>query len=137
MLSRRVFVNCALCAITPGFAATAVQAQGQPAQTSGVTRNILSTTELPDGKYVTVQVVAEIAPGATVARHTHPGIESAYVLEGEAELLVDGKGTVALAPGTGVQVPAGTPHSVKNGPKATRLAIVYTVEKDKPLASPA
>ena len=66
MLSRRLFVNCAICAITPGFAATAVQAQGQPAATSGVTRKILSTTELADGKHVTVQVAAEIAPGATV-----------------------------------------------------------------------
>jgi quercetin dioxygenase-like cupin family protein len=137
MLSRRLFVNCALCAIAPGFAATAVQAQGQPAQTSGVTRKILSTTELPDGKYVTVQVSAEITAGATVARHTHPGIESAFVLDGEGELMIDGTPNAMLKAGDAFQVPPSAPHSLKNGSKPMKLSIVYTVEKGKPLATPA
>ena len=137
MLSRRVFVNCALCAITPGFAATAVQAQGQPAQTGGVTRKILATTELPDGKYVTIQVAAEITAGAIVARHTHPGIESAFVMDGEGELIIDGKANAMLKAGDNFQVPPSAPHSLKNGGRPMKLSIVYTVEKDKPLASPA
>ncbi len=137
MLSRRVFVKCALCAMTPGFAATAVQAESQPAQTGGVTRTILSTTELPDGKYVTIQVAAEITPGATVARHTHPGIESAFVMDGEGELMVDGKPNAMLKAGDNFQVPPSAPHSLKNGGRPLKLSIVYTVEKGKPLASPA
>ena len=31
--------------------------------------------------YVTIIVQAEIEPGVMVARHTHPGIESGYVLK--------------------------------------------------------
>ncbi|MCJ2071279.1 cupin domain-containing protein [Methylobacterium sp. J-030] len=138
MLTRRGFVNCALCTAAGGFAAVAAGAQAQPAgQTSGVTRRILSTEELPGGRYVVVQVAAEIAPGATVARHTHPGIESSVILAGEAELLVDGQPNRTLRAGDSFQVPAVTPHSLRNGSGATRVAGTYTVEKDKPLASPA
>ncbi|WP_267355438.1 MULTISPECIES: cupin domain-containing protein [unclassified Methylobacterium] len=138
MLSRRSFVNCALCMLSSGFTAVAVEAQAQPAgQTSGVTRTILSTEELPGGHYVVVQVAAEIAPGATVARHTHPGIESSVILAGEAELLVDGQPNRTLRAGDSFQVPAVTPHSLRNGSGSTRVAGTYTVEKGKPLASPA
>ncbi|MGU3667568.1 cupin domain-containing protein [Methylobacterium sp. A49B] len=138
MLTRRGFVDCALCAVLTGFTATAVEAQPQPsAQTSGVTRTILSTEELPGGQYVVVQVAAEIAPGATVARHTHPGIESSVILAGEAELFVDGQPNRTLRAGDSFQVPAVTPHSLRNGSGATRVAGTYTVEKGKPLASPA
>ena len=137
MLSRRGFVNCVLCAISAGFAATEVSAQSAPAATSGVTRKILSTTELPGGQFVAVQVSAEIAPGATVARHTHPGVESAFILEGEGELLIDGRANQALKANDSFQVPPATPHSLKNSGQPMKLAITYTVEKDKPLASPA
>jgi len=51
---------------------------------SGVTRTILQKTEYPGDKYVTVLVMAEVAANALVARHTHPGVESAYLLEGGA-----------------------------------------------------
>ena len=137
MLSRRGFVSCALCAIGTGFFASDAAAQTAPAATSGVTRKVLSTTELPDGKFVAIQVSAEIAPGATVARHTHPGIESAFVLDGEGELLVDGRPAQALRASDSFQIPVATPHSLRNADKPMRLAITYTVEKDKPLASPA
>ncbi|MBV9076704.1 MAG: cupin domain-containing protein [Methylobacteriaceae bacterium] len=138
MLSRRAFAGCAICGIGFGVAGIGgAAAQNAPAQTAGVTRKILSTTELPDGKYVAVQVEAEIGAGATVARHTHPGIESAFVLEGSGELIVDGRPNAALGPAGHFQVPAETPHSLKNGDKPMRLAITYTVEKGKPLASPA
>jgi quercetin dioxygenase-like cupin family protein len=79
----------------------------------------------------------EIEPGAVVARHTHPGVESSYLLEGLVELSVDGEGARMLAPGDGFQVPPGVPHSAKNGPAKAVLVGTYVVEKGKPLASPA
>ena len=85
MLTRRKFAgfaSCALCGITD-FIATEVSAQGAPAATTpGVTRKILSQTDGPTPGYVTLLVDATIDAGTPVARHTHPGIESAYVLEG-------------------------------------------------------
>ncbi len=85
MLTRRAFTgfaSCALCGITEFIAAEA-SAQGAPtATTPGVTRNILTQMDGPTPGYETLLVEATIEAGATVARHKHPGIESAYLLEG-------------------------------------------------------
>ena len=83
-------------------------------------------------------VEAEIDAGVAVGRHTHPGIESAYVLEGGFELPIQGQDTKMLKPGDAFQVPANTPHAGGKAATAkTRLIITYVVEKGKPLASPA
>ena len=141
MLTRRGFAglaSCAVCGITE-FVATAASAQGAPAATTaGVTRKILSQMDGPMPGYVTINVEAEIEPGVLVARHTHPGIESGYVLEGGLDLPIQGQPTRTLKPGDGFQVPPETPHAgVKNGDKTSKIAITYVVEKGKPLASPA
>jgi len=141
MLTRRGFTgfaSCAICAIT-GFIATEASAQGAPpAATTGVTRKILSQTDGPVPGYVTLLVEAEIEAGAAVGRHTHPGIESAYVMEGGFELPIEGQATRMLKPGDGFQVPAATPHAGgKPGAAKSRILITYVVEKGKPLASPA
>ncbi len=140
MSSRRRFIECVLCAagglIATGATAQTPTAQTPAATTGGVKRTIVSQIEGPMPGYMTVLVEAEIEAGATVARHTHPGVESTFVLEGEFELLVDGQPNRMMRPGTGFQIPTATPHSVKNGPKAARIAANYVVEKGKPLASP-
>lgn len=131
MLTRRGFVGCALCAIS-GFAAT-----GVAAQTPGLKRAVLSQTDVPVESYVTLSMRVEIEPGALVARHTHPGIEATYLVDGGVELSVDGQAARQLKPGDAFQIPASTPHSAKNGPAKSILAATYIVEKGKPLASPA
>ena len=141
MLTRRDFAGiatCALCAVT-GFIATEASAQGTPpATTPGVTRKILSQTDGPVPGYVTIIVEAEIEAGVTVARHTHPGIESAYVVEGGLDLPIEGQPIRTLKPGDGFVVPPNTPHAGgKNGDQKTKIASTYVVEKGKPLASPA
>jgi mannose-6-phosphate isomerase class I len=71
-------------------------------------------------------------------RHTHPGIESAYFLEGGFELPIQGQATRTVKAGDAVQIPAETPHAGgKAGDAKTRVLITYVVEKGKPLASPA
>lgn len=141
MLTRRGFAgfaSCAICAVT-GFVATEASAQGAPAAgTPGVTRKILSQTDGPTPGYVTMLVEAEIEAGVAVGRHTHPGVESAYVLEGGFELPIEGQPTRMLKPGDGFQIPPATPHAGgKAGTAKTRVLITYVVEKGKPLASPA
>ena len=132
------FASCALCAVA-GFVATEASAQGTPpATTPGVTRKILSQVDGPTPGYVTIIVEAEIEPGVTVARHTHPGIESAYVLEGSFELPIEGQPTRTVKAGDAVIIPPYTPHAGgKNGDTKTRITSTYVVEKGKPLASPA
>jgi quercetin dioxygenase-like cupin family protein len=47
----------------------------------------------------------------TIGRPTHPGIESAYVLEGGFELPIQGQPARTIKPGEGVQIPQETPHA--------------------------
>jgi quercetin dioxygenase-like cupin family protein len=140
MLTRRRFAglaSCALCTLS-GFVATDVSAQDKPPPAaSGLKRKILSQIDGPTPGYVTINAEVEIDPGIAVARHTHPGIESSYVLEGEINLEVQGQPARTFKVGDGFQVPPVTPHGGRNGDRKTRLAINYIVEKDKPLASPA
>ena len=140
MLTRRGFTrfaSCALCAIT-GFIATEASAQGAPAAAGGVTRKLLSKTDGPAAGYETLLMEAEIEAGVAVGRHTHPGIESAFVLEGGFELPVQGQETRTLKPGDAFQIPPNTPHAGgKAGTAKSRILITYVVEKGKPLASPA
>jgi quercetin dioxygenase-like cupin family protein len=62
------------------------------AQQSGVTRTPLQTVDFPPG-YQTVSVIVEITPGTCAGRHTHPGIETNYSMEGEIVLKIDGSWT--------------------------------------------
>jgi quercetin dioxygenase-like cupin family protein len=134
MLTRRLFAACALC-VAGGFLATGAEAQ--TAAPPGFKRTLIKQTDGPMDGYVTVEARVDIEPGALVPRHTHPGIESSYAVEGGIELSVDGEGTRSIAPGDGFQVPTGVPHSAKNGPAKTVIITTYVVEKGKPLASPA
>ena len=142
MLTRRGFAGvatCWICATTSGFIATDASAQGAPpAATPGLKRKILSQIDGPMAGYVTIIAEVEIDAGVMIARHTHPGIESGYVIEGNIDLPVQGRPTVLLKAGDGFQVPPNTPHAgAKNGDKMTKVVSTYIVEKGKPLASPA
>ncbi|MGB5901565.1 MAG: cupin domain-containing protein [Xanthobacteraceae bacterium] len=107
------------------------------AQQGGIKRTLLQKVEFPDG-YVTVTGLAELPPGAAAGRHTHPGIETGYVLEGELNLEIDGQPTKLLKPGDSYQIPAGAVHDAKvHGDKSMKVLGVYVVDKTKPLASPA
>jgi quercetin dioxygenase-like cupin family protein len=122
-----------------GFIATEASAQTvPPAATTGVTRKILSQLDGPVPGYVTLLVEASIEPGAVVARHTHPGIESGYLLEGSQTLPIQGRETLSLKPGDFWEIPPETPHAGgPASPEKVRVLITYVVEKGKPLASPA
>ena len=134
MLTRRGLVGCALCALG-GMSATDAGAQGT--QTPGLKRTILNRVDGPAPGFETIEAKVEIPAGSTVARHTHPGVETGYVIEGELNLVIEGVGEKKLAAGEGFQVPTGVPHGGKSGDKPVTLVSVYVVEKGKPLATPA
>jgi quercetin dioxygenase-like cupin family protein len=97
------------------------------------TLNVLHRAEFPDD-YATVMVLIENVDGAP--RHTHPGLEMTYVLEGEFSLMVDGRPDQPLKPGDWFEVPAEVPHSVANvGGKPGRALAHYVIERDKPLTT--
>ena len=109
-------------------------AQAQP----GVTRTDLQRHDLSIPGREVVQVRVDIAPGVLAARHSHPGEEIVYAIEGAIEYQLDGKPPVTLQAGEVLFIPAGAIHAAKNvgaGP-AAELA-TYVVEKGKPLVVPA
>ncbi len=134
MFDRRGFVSCSICSAI----ALAATDRGSAAQTPpSFTRKILQKIEYPGDRYVCVLVEVEIEPNGIVARHTHPGVESSYIVSGSSTLSVKGQPDRVIRAGDGFQIPPEVPHSVRNGSEKTRVIANYTVEKDKPLASPA
>ena len=132
MISRRVFAGCGLCAAA-GLMATSVSAQGNP----GFSRSILNRAEMAGTNLDTIQVAVAIDPKAVVARHTHPGTESGVVVEGGGTLQIEGQPDRAVKAGDTFFVPRGVPHALLNSDAKTRVVSTYTVDRDKPLASPA
>lgn len=108
------------------------------AQAPGLTRTFVGKADVSVPGREAVVARVEVAPGAKAGRHTHPGDEISYVLEGEATLLVDGQQPRPVKAGESFVVPAGIVHDAhNNGATAIKLLGVYVVEKGKPLATPA
>jgi quercetin dioxygenase-like cupin family protein len=129
-----VALALALCAAALGSAPVMAQ---QAAQTQGVKRTILETHDVPGTGYQAVLGIAEIGPSVVISRHTHPGPEISYVLEGSLALDVEGQPQRSLVAGQSIYVPAGTPHGGRAGPQGAKVLANWIVEKGKPLASPA
>jgi len=81
-----------------------------------------------------IQVRTELDPGAVAPKHTHPGEEIIYVLEGSLEYQVEGQPPKTLKAGDVLFIPYGAVHSAKNvgSVKGAELG-TYVVEKGKPL----
>ena len=108
------------------------------AQNSGLTRTLVGRADVSVPGREAVVARVEVSPGTYAGRHTHPGDEISYVLDGEAELLIDGQPPRIVKAGESFVIPAGVIHDAHNASNApVRLVGVYVVEKGKPLASPA
>ena len=118
-------------------ALTAAGALVVGAQQTGFVRTPLSDSEMSVAGRHGVMARVEIDAGVSSGRHTHPGEEFGYVLEGSFEVTIDGKAPVKLAPGSVFFIPANTIHEGKNvGKTKARVVSTYVVESGKPLATP-
>jgi quercetin dioxygenase-like cupin family protein len=103
-------------------------------QQTGIKRTELQRHDLSISGREAVQVRADFPPGAAVPRHTHPGEELVYVLEGTLEFQLEGQPPVTLKAGEVLFVPSGTVHTAKNvGSGNSTVFSTYIVEKGKPL----
>ena len=120
-----------MLAMLVGSGFTPAMAQAKP---PGTKRTELQHHDLSVPGREVVQVRVDFDPGYVSPRHTHPGEEIIYVLEGTLEYHVDGKPTATYKPGEVLMVPSGTVHWVKNigNGNGAELA-TYIVEKGKPL----
>ena len=109
---------------------------GAQAQQSGVTRTDLQRHDISAPGRETIQVRVDLAPGVAFGKHTHPGEEVIYVLEGTLEYQIEDKPPVTLKAGDVLFIPAGTVHSARNPGSATGSELAtYIVEKGKPLVT--
>ncbi|GAA3742231.1 cupin domain-containing protein [Flavobacterium ginsengisoli] len=81
-----------------------------------------------------VQARIDFEGHAAFGKHSHPGEEVIYVVEGSLEYQIEGEEPVTLKAGEVLFIPAGVVHSAKNNTnaKASELA-TYIVEKGKPI----
>ncbi|MES2069646.1 MAG: cupin domain-containing protein [Pseudomonadota bacterium] len=108
------------------------------AQASGIKRTVVQKADVSVPNREAVVAKVELEPGVVAGRHTHPGDEISYVLEGEGELLIDGEAPRKLKAGDAFVIPAGKIHDAKNtGGVPMKLVGVYVVEKGQALATPA
>jgi quercetin dioxygenase-like cupin family protein len=83
-----------------------------------------------------VQVETLIPAGVESGWHVHPGEEVGYIIAGEVEMKVEGRGTIILRPGDGFLIPPRTPHNARDlGPETGRMLSTYIVEIGEPVAT--
>ena len=109
----------------------------ETAPSQGAKRTVLSRTDVPNSTYEVVMVLVEVPAHTRVGRHTHPGNVMGYVVEGDYTMAIDGQPTRLLKPQDSLEVPSGVVHDEYTTAKPAKLIAVFTVEKGKPLATPA
>ena len=104
------------------------------AQQPGITRTDLQRHDHSVPGREVIQVRVDIDPGVVAPKHTHPGEEIIYVLEGTLEYEVEGQPPVTLKAGDVLFIPAATIHAAKNVGRGNAAELAtYVVEKGKPL----
>ncbi|WP_325415241.1 cupin domain-containing protein [Sphingobium sp.] len=78
-----------------------------------------------------------VQPGGMVPPHTHPGVETAYVIAGSRTEIWK-QGERDLQPGEMLTFPEGQVHGLKVvGKKPLILLTIHIVVKDEPMVRPA
>src|SRR5918997_5812519 len=81
------------------------------AQQPGIKRTDALRHDLSVAGREVIQVRVDFEPGAAFGKHSHPGAEVAYVLEGMLEYQFQNEPPVTLKVGEALFIPAGTIHA--------------------------
>jgi quercetin dioxygenase-like cupin family protein len=128
-MNTRLAVGVALLIVAGGLVLAGAQVQ-QP----GIKRTNLQRHDLSAPGREVIQVRVDFDPGSSFPRHTHPGEEIIYVLEGTLEYQIEGKPATTYKAGDVLFIPAGAIHSAKNVGSGNGAELAtYVVEKGKPL----
>ena len=104
------------------------------AQQVGIKRTELQRHDLSSKGWEAIQMRIDFDAGTEFGKHSHPGQEIIYVLEGLLEYQVEGRPPVTLHAGDVLFIPAGTVHSAKNiGTTNGAELATYIVKKGKQL----
>jgi quercetin dioxygenase-like cupin family protein len=107
------------------------------AQQPAFKRTELQRGDLSTAGREAVTAIAEIPAGVASGKHTHPGEEVGYILEGTVTVEMDGKPALVAKTGSTFLIPSGQTHNARNtGTTTAKVLATYIVEKGKPLATP-
>ena len=125
-----------IAAVAIGTLVATLAMQALNAQQPGFKRTVLQKQDLSVQGREAVVAAAEFSPGVAAGKHTHPGEEFGYVLEGTLLLEVEGKPPVTLKAGDVFFVEAGRGHDGKNvGSAPAKVLATYFIEKGKAVAT--
>jgi quercetin dioxygenase-like cupin family protein len=131
-----VLLGVGLAGIAIGvLGATYVGAQSAPQVTrTEILRKPMSGVE---GKEVVV-FIADLPPGGIAARHSHPGDEAIYMLQGALRFEPDGGQPFELKAGQITFNPAGQIHTARNASSSEPAKVLNCMlaEKGQALATP-
>ena len=123
-----------IMAVTVLIAGGGLAMHSASSQQQGVKRTELQRYDLSVPGREVIQVRVDLDPGVTFPKHSHPGEEIIYVLEGVWEYEVEGKPAMTLKAGDVLFIPARTIHAAKNVGTGNAVELAtYIVEKGKPL----
>jgi quercetin dioxygenase-like cupin family protein len=138
-MRRLLAAGTVLAAVFIAIAPAGAQVSQATAPASPLKRTVLQTqplTAAPGLEGVLVQ--AELAVGGAAPRHTHPGEEFVYVIEGTGTFDLAGQPLRTIKAGDSFVIPPNTPHVATNtGTVPVKLLSTYIVPTGKPLATPA
>jgi quercetin dioxygenase-like cupin family protein len=98
----------------------------------------LQRHDIPGTALEGVTTIIEIPPGGVSGRHSHPGEDFGYVIEGTIVLQVDGKPSLTLRAGDVFLTERGRIHNARNmGATTARAVDTYVIDKGKPGVIPA
>jgi quercetin dioxygenase-like cupin family protein len=138
-LKHLLLVGLVLCISTSALpeARLPPELQGIPVNVQGAQSRRLAFEyfkSAPDAVFAAYHTT--LAPGASVASHTHSGPEYHYVAAGELQETVGGAART-LRTGEGNFIPAGTPHELRNaGSQPAQLIVFIAGVKDQQLTTP-
>ncbi|WP_454649541.1 cupin domain-containing protein [Bradyrhizobium liaoningense] len=126
-----IIVAAALIAAT---SLTSLAARSEEPRLGDIKRTHLMKEALSVPGREVVQVRVDFPPGVAAVRHSHPGEELVYMIEGELEYRLDGRPPVILKAGDVLLIPHGEHHAVTNvGSGSAAELATYIVETGKPL----
>ncbi|MGY2680786.1 cupin domain-containing protein [Pseudomonas tolaasii] len=132
-----LLVSAAVLAAVSGLVqAQDVKPAEQPSKAwqSGIHRTDLVSEGVDIAQPEVIQARVDFDKGIASPKHSHPGVEVAYVISGTFEYRLEGREPIILKAGESLYIPAGVAHVATNigQGKASELA-TYIVKKGEPL----
>ncbi|WP_175616300.1 cupin domain-containing protein [Mycobacterium sp. GA-1841] len=104
--------------------------------TAGVSRTELQRSPSPTPGFEIIQTRFEIPVGKESGRHSHPGPEVGYIVQGDVDMVFDDRPVQHLHSGDPFLIPPGVIHNARNvGTIRTLMLSTYVVPVDQPLVT--